>query len=105
MYSIDSADVYTSEAYKNIGGGGSQSARFHPVYRLWTRNLFDGAERAPVVNERQRVLVELPVTTSETQLQQAYDVVRDAALTANVGVLRLERRRGHLQDLFTGATS
>lgn len=53
--------------------------------------------------ERQRVLVELPVSTNAEQLQQAYDVVRDAALTANVGVLRLERRRGHLQDLFAGA--
>ena len=29
MYSIDSADVYTSQAYRNIGGGGSQSANFH----------------------------------------------------------------------------
>jgi hypothetical protein len=57
MYSIDSADVYISEAYKNIGGGGSQSARFHPSYQLWTRNLFDGASRAPVVQEGQRVLV------------------------------------------------
>jgi hypothetical protein len=57
MYSLDSADVYTSEAYKNIGGGGSQSARFHPAYRLWTRNLFEGAERAPVVRDGQRVLV------------------------------------------------
>lgn len=56
MYSIDSADVYTSEGYKNIGGGGSQSARFHPCYQLWTRNLFAGASRAPVVGEGQRVL-------------------------------------------------
>jgi hypothetical protein len=56
MYSIDSADVYTSEGYKNIGGGGSQSAKFHPCYRLWTRNLFAGAERAPLVREGQRVL-------------------------------------------------
>ena len=53
--------------------------------------------------ERQRVLVELPVRTNPEQLQQAYDVVRDAAFTVNVGVLRLERRRGHLQDLFAGA--
>ena len=57
MYSLESADVYTSEAYKGIGGGGSQSARFHPAYRLWTRNLFDGAERAPVVEEGERVVV------------------------------------------------
>ena len=41
MYSIDSADVYTSEPYRKMGGGGSQSARFHHAYRLWTRNLFD----------------------------------------------------------------
>lgn len=56
MYSIDSADVYTSEGYNKIGGGGSQSARFHPCYQLWTRNLFDGAVRAPLVREGQRVL-------------------------------------------------
>ncbi len=56
MYSIDSADVYTSEGYKNIGGGGSQSARFHPCYQLWTRNLFDGAARAPIVQDGQRLL-------------------------------------------------
>ena len=56
MYSIDSADVYTSEGYRNIGGGGSQSASFHPAYQLWTRNLFDGASSAPIVREGQRVL-------------------------------------------------
>lgn len=56
MYSLDSADVYTSEGYKKIGGGGSQSAKFHPCYQLWTRNLFEGAERAPVVREGQRVV-------------------------------------------------
>lgn len=56
MYSLDSADVYTSEGYKKIGGGGSQSAKFHPCYQLWTRNLFEGAERAPAVREGQRVV-------------------------------------------------
>ena len=56
MYSIESEAVYTSEGYKNIGGGGSQSARFHPAYQLWTRNLFDGASRAPAVRDGQRVL-------------------------------------------------
>ncbi len=78
MYSIDSADVYASEAYKNIGGGGSQSARFHPAYQVWTRNLFDAvhrddakpaaAIRAPVVQDGQRILVfdrdEVPRVTS-----------------------------------------
>ena len=67
MYSIDSADVYTSEGYNAIGGGGSQSKRFQPAYQLWTRNLFDAvsredagpaaAIRAPAVQDGQRVLV------------------------------------------------
>ncbi len=57
MYSVASADIYESDAYRNMGGGGSQSARFHHAYRLWTRNLFEGASRAPIVREGQRVLV------------------------------------------------
>lgn len=55
--------------------------------------------------ERQRVLVELPDTTDAQRLQAAYDLVRDAAVVADVGLLRLERRRGHLQDLFAGAAT
>jgi hypothetical protein len=57
MYSVASADVFDSDAYRNMGGGGSQSARFHHAYRSWTRNLFEGASRAPIVREGQRVLV------------------------------------------------
>ena len=57
MYSIASADVYESDAYKKMGGGGSQSARFHHAYRLWTRNLFEGASRAPAIRDDQRVLI------------------------------------------------
>jgi hypothetical protein len=57
MYSIDSQAVYSSEPYKNIGGGGSQSARFHHAYRTWTRNLFEGAARAPAVEKGQRIVV------------------------------------------------
>ena len=57
MYSIDSEDVYSSAAYRNMGGGGSQSARFHYAYALWTRNLFDGVERAPLLDARQRLVV------------------------------------------------
>ncbi len=51
MYAVESAAVYDSQGYKNIGGGGSQSARFHGDYQLWTRNLFEGASDVPVVNE------------------------------------------------------
>jgi hypothetical protein len=55
MYAVDSAAVYDSPAYKAMGGGGSQSARFHGDYHLWTRNLFEGAEQVPMVNEGQCV--------------------------------------------------
>ena len=55
--------------------------------------------------ERQRVLMQLPDTSEAAQLDAAYDVVRDAAAVADVGLLRLERRRGHLADLFAGAAS
>ena len=57
MYSIDSGAVFASAPYKNIGGGGSQSARFHHAYQLWTRNLFEGAEGAPPVHDGQCVVV------------------------------------------------
>jgi hypothetical protein len=75
MYAVESAAVYESQGYKNIGGGGSQSARFHGDYQLWTRNLFEGADAAPVVNARQCVYVldsdtrdrALPVAAQFTQ--------------------------------------
>lgn len=57
MYSVASAAVYETQAYRNMGGGGSQSARFHHAYQSWTRNLFEGAVRAPAVRDGQRVLV------------------------------------------------
>ena len=55
MYAVASAAVYESQGYRNIGGGGSQSARFHGDYKLWTRNLFEGADDVPLVNEGQCV--------------------------------------------------
>lgn len=67
IYSVDSADVFASEAYRRMGGGGSQSARFHPAYRLWTRNLFAAAPaesadpdadiRSPEVAPDERLIV------------------------------------------------
>ena len=80
MYSIDSADVYTSQGYKNIGGGGSQSARFHPHYQLWTRNLFEGAVSAPVVREGERVLVFDRAEKAAGQLESRASWVRAVGL-------------------------
>ncbi len=47
--------------------------------------------------ERNRVLVELPEGDATLG---AYDAVRDAAVELDAGILRLERRRGHLEALF-----
>jgi hypothetical protein len=55
MYAVQSAAVYDSPAYHAMGGGGSQSARFHGDYKLWTRNLFEGADAVPQVQEGQCV--------------------------------------------------
>ena len=51
-------------------------------------------------HERQRVLVQLPAAGDETAMRHAYDAVRDTAVAESVGVLKMERRRGHLEDLF-----
>lgn len=51
-------------------------------------------------HERQRVLVQLPEGGDEEAMRQVYDAVRDTAVAEGAGVLKLERRRGHLEDLF-----
>ncbi len=61
-----------------------------------------------VQRDRLRVLVELPSgddAESAARLRAAHDAVRDAAVSSGVGLLRIERRRGHLEDLFAGALS
>ena len=51
-------------------------------------------------HERQRVLVQLPEGGDDAAMRQVYDAVRDTAVAEGAGVLKLERRRGHLEDLF-----
>ncbi len=51
-------------------------------------------------HERQRVLVQLPAGGDDAAFRHAYDAVRDTAVAEQAGVLKLERRRGHLEDLF-----
>ncbi len=52
-----------------------------------------------VRQERQRVLVELPEGEAAARV---YDLVRDTAVAQDAGLLRLARRRGHLEALFVG---
>ena len=51
-------------------------------------------------HERQRVLVQLPEGSDDAAMRHVYDAVRDTAVAEGAGVLKLERRRGHLEDLF-----
>lgn len=55
VYSLDSLDVYSSEAYRRIGGGGNASARFRDAIRR-RRNVYAGIDRFPEVTHDGRVL-------------------------------------------------
>lgn len=57
MYNVDSAAVFESMPYKNIGGGGTWSTRFRPAYQVWIRNLFETGATAPAVGNDQAILV------------------------------------------------
>ena len=54
------------------------------------------------LQERERVLVSIAADSGDDGLRAVCDVIRDTAAADNVGLLRLERRRGHLEDLFLG---
>ena len=48
----------------------------------------------------ERILVEIPETATTADVDTVLDGIRDAAVFTNAGLLRLERRRGQLEDLF-----
>ena len=49
IYSVDSSDVLTSEAYRNIGGPKTSGLGGH--FTNWYRNVFAGIDAAPVVGD------------------------------------------------------
>jgi ABC-2 type transport system ATP-binding protein len=57
-----------------------------------------------VVAERQRVLVTLPDGVEPSAQRATFDAVRDAIAECECALLRMERRRGHLEDLFLDPT-
>jgi len=63
-----------------------------------------------VHRERSRLLVELPVASlagagaASEDAMAVHDAVRDAVVEAGVGLLRMERRRSQLADLFSTAS-
>jgi hypothetical protein len=56
MYSVASLDVFASEAYRGIGGGGNASLRFKEAIRR-RRNVYAGIDRFPEVTDSSRVLL------------------------------------------------
>lgn len=48
----------------------------------------------------ERILVQIPDGATPDDITRLLDAVRDAAATTDAGLLRLERRRGQLEDLF-----
>jgi hypothetical protein len=56
MYSVTSADVMTSDAYRNAGGGRFQTEDWKPIISFWNRDLF-GEGDAPDVPMNSILLV------------------------------------------------
>lgn len=48
MYSVTSADVMASDAYRNAGGGRFQTENWKPIITFWNRDLFGGADAPDV---------------------------------------------------------
>ena len=55
LYSLDTLDVYESDAYRNMGGGGNASVAYHSAITR-RRNVYDGIARMPEVGEDRRIL-------------------------------------------------
>ena len=56
LYTIASLDIYESQAYRDIGGGGNASIQFKGAISR-RRNVYAGIERMPHVTQSARVLL------------------------------------------------
>jgi len=97
IYTITSPDVFTSEAYRNIGGGGVASSKWKAHIRR-RRNLFSGIDVVPEVSPESRfVLSDLETNTLD---------VPDLVLAAlSVEDLDNEPRRRHIGVIRSEALS
>jgi ABC-2 type transport system ATP-binding protein len=58
-----------------------------------------------VSRDHAHVLVQLPEGSNDGAMRAACDAIRDSAVALDVGLLRIERRRGHLEDIFASTAS
>lgn len=56
LYSVDSADILQSPAYKNKGGP-TAPGKWTACMKDWHRNVFDGVDKAPEVSPHQVIVV------------------------------------------------
>ena len=56
LYSLNSLDVFASEAYHRMGGGGQASTPFREAIRR-RRNVYTGIERLPEVTDSGRIIL------------------------------------------------
>ena len=56
IYTVDSPDVFVSDAYRARGGRGA-TGQWQPLMSNWDRNLFAGIDRAPAVDAEQLLLL------------------------------------------------
>ena len=56
VYSVDSAAVFESDAYRARGGRDS-TGEWKPTMVSWDRNLFSGIDRAPAVSDGESLLM------------------------------------------------
>ena len=87
IYSVDSAQVFESEGYRQRGGRGS-TGRWQPLMTHWLRNLFDGLTMAPAVSEEARLLV------TESQPNEIADCGCEFSWLGNAGLDRTVPWRG-----------
>lgn len=56
IYTVAAPEVYTSDAYRGVGGGGDASAKWRAFIKR-RRNLFAGLDRVPAISDDARLIV------------------------------------------------
>lgn len=79
LYNLASLDVYESEVYRSIGGGGNASKAFHHAI-VRRRNVYRGITEFPVVSGDARLLL-----TEDETIAPVIDDVLFVPLTAGAG--------------------
>lgn len=103
VYSLDSLDVYSSDAYRNIGGGGNASRGFRDAISR-RRNVYAGIDRFPEVTHDGRVLFSEDITPFDLRDVLPYPL-QAAAGRQQAGATELDGQPQRRMIGVTGATA